>query len=152
MKIGIVKTLAIQGSRKKIFRNGDKVTENNFTSERWAELVKGGYITEGEPSEEPAVPLEEKEVKVTDSADLGKTDAGKSEEDLDSKSEEGSEEGKSGAPKDETGGSDETDLTEQDEITRKEIMVELDKLGVEYGKNMSKAELYELFRAAKENK
>lgn len=53
MKKYIVKSLAVHGRGKKIFTNGDKVTEANFPPGNAEELVKQGHLIEdGEVDED----------------------------------------------------------------------------------------------------
>lgn len=140
MRIAKVKALAISAPKKKIYKVGQEVNENMFPQGRFDELLKGGYITLTGETSEPAVPLSSETTTVTLSDDANVAQPSPD-------SAENVEPGK----KVELPVDDKLDTIEDpDDVTVKEIKVELTKLNVEYPKNATKAELYELYRINKE--
>ena len=62
MKKGTIKALAVSGGGNHIFRNGDKVSENQFPEKEFNRLVQEGFITPDEPQEEKSVKKIESEL------------------------------------------------------------------------------------------
>lgn len=165
MRYAKVITLSISGLRNRIFNCGDEVNEEQFPAGRFDELLANGGIQffrhDGEEANiQPGdvqvnrvpvvdVPQGIKEGMATIKDQLRKL---KVEFDNDStldelnvilaKHLEKKDEEPVKTPEQES-------QEAFDDTTRKEIMAELDKMGVKYNKNATKNELYDLFRANK---
>jgi hypothetical protein len=154
-----VVVLAVSGRNNKVHRLHDEVNENQFVAGRFDELVKGGYIKVIGVDEKQVKNLpEEQEVEIikkpVDDTPEGvkQAEAAKNETinpDVDDKHKQVTLD----APKDEkpnqppANGATEN-KGDVDDVTRKEIMGDLDKLKVVYDKNASKLELYTLWKEA----
>jgi hypothetical protein len=164
-----VVVLAVSGRNNKVHRLHDEVNENQFVAGRFDELVKGGYIKVIGVDEKQVKNLpEEQEVEIikkpVDDTPEGvkQAEAAKNETinpDVDDKHKQVTLDDVSKgimsgiAPKDEkpnqppANGATEN-KGDVDDVTRKEIMGDLDKLKVVYDKNASKLELYTLWKEA----
>lgn len=148
MRKAKVIALAFNAPPKKVYKRGDIVGENNLPKGRFDELIEKGFIKEIEGDETPAVPSD-KDLDVEITTGNPPVEEKKEEEKKDEAPDDlKSDEGKSDEEKPLS--DEEKAQKEIDDTTRKEIMLELDKRGIEYSKNASKAELYELYRSSKE--
>ncbi len=122
-----VRVIAVSGPGKKIFKLNDVVKDTSFREGRAEELVKLGYL---ERLEDGAPAAEEQK-------DLNPPPppAGPNADDDDEKKAELKEEEKA----------------EYDNTTRNELMSQLTAAEVEFGKNLSKAELFKLYKETKAN-
>lgn len=121
-----VKVIAITGMGKNIHRLNDVMNENQMPDGRCEELVKLGYLERtGEAAEE----------KRDDNPPPPPTPPAGPEEVTDPE-------------KDDTGKTEE-EKAEYDNITRNELMAQLELASVEFSKNSSKAELFKLYKEKK---
>lgn len=152
MRSAEVLVLAISGRSNKIHEYGQTVTENQFIAGRFDELVAGGYLKVIAETEEPAIPVESDAVTITFPEQPEQKEQGVIEAEERAKAEkniegEGEQQGetKTDAEAESKGEVDDT----EDAKTRGEIMVKLTEMKIPFNKNMSKNELYELWRDAK---
>lgn len=142
MRKARVKVIAISLPKNRVLKCGAEVTENNLPAGRFDELLKGGYIELTGENEEAATPLDHEEVVITTTPEEIKEQGI-----IESEARKAAEE--VNAPPVET---NTEEITESmDDTTRKEIMAELDYEGIKYNKNMTKAELYELWESKTKN-
>jgi hypothetical protein len=172
MRTATVVVISVSGHRK-IYKSGDTVNEEMFPAGRFDELVKGEYIKVISDDHEP-VNAPDGEVEITRMAVDDTQEGTKQGENFEKhnrrkpriieaedhaaprKTEVTRE---SEAEKEETVGTPDVDKGDQagteKEITDTtviEIRAALDKAGVKYNKNLSKEELYRIFRELKEKK
>ncbi len=137
MRVAKVIVIQITGRKNKLYELGETVNENQFVLGRFDELLKGGYIELIEETPEPVTSEVAEEVEV-----IAKPVDDKPEGVKQAEEREANEEKLEGDASEE----DAPEPENLDDTTRKQIMKELDEAGVKYNKNMSKAELYELWR------
>ena len=130
MRIAKVIALAVSGTKNRVFESGATVNENNFHQGVFDQYIESGHIAlEGDNSEKanPEVGEVERVKKPKKEVVVEAIEEAKEEVPV----EDGEE--------DESG----------DDATKKEIMEQLDELGVAYKKTMTKKELYDLWKAGK---
>lgn len=140
MRSGKVCVISISGLRNKIHISGEIVNENQFQAGRFDELLNEGFLEFYQNDDQVANPPDAKEVEIIRKP-IDETPKGIKE-----KAE------KDAQQLDKNIASDAVVQTQDEKLddnTRKDIIADLEKAGVKYGKNMSKAELYELWRASK---
>jgi hypothetical protein len=140
MRSGKVCVISISGLRNRIHQSGEIVNENQFPAGRFDELLKEGFLEFYQEDNQVANPPDAKEIEIIRKP-IDETPKGIKEK-----------EEKTAQQIDKNIASDaviQTKAEQSEDTTRKDIIADLEKAGVKYGKNMSKAELYELWRASK---
>ena len=132
----IVVSLAISGRNNKIYRKGDIVTEGKFPEGRLKQLEKEGHVKRVE-SEEDSADSENDIVLGDDLADL--------QPEITQKEESETETEKDDTEKDSADSENDSRETTIDSISAKELKRRLKDLGINYDKDSSKQELWQLW-------
>lgn len=134
MKWYKVIALSVGGRKNKIFHTGDLVNESNFPEGAADRLMNQGFLEyfDKDADEVPSQPGEELEVEIT-LREEQQPDGGQAAE----------------KKSDEEGSDEETQAPDVDDLTKKEIMKELEEAGIPFDKNSNKAQLYEIWKKSK---